>query len=419
MGDRATYTSKALRLALVALTIATALPAAAQTTDRSTQNLPSFDAAAQSASTPAESPIEWQYGAFIDVGRLFSSTSPSNHLFRNRGTTSRVDEWDVNMTAAYLRKVPSESSSAGVELTVQAGHDSEIFGFSATAPNIGGADWLRHLGPTNVSYLAPVGKGLTVQGGIFSSLIGYDGLYAKDNVTYTRPWTGDYTPYFMLGVNASYPVTSRLTATGFVLNGYWHLAHANDVPSFGGQLACKATDRVTVKETVLYGPHQTDTALRYWRLFSDTIVERKTGAVTAVLEYQIGTEGVAEARPESTRAEAGDPRALWMAAQAPVKWVVGGPWSIIVRPEFAWDRDGRWIGTEQSVKAFTSTVEYRRPLGQAQAIVKLEYRVDDSRSPGGGFFTEPDVRPGVPGRTPTQHLFGVGLIVTFDGTVRQ
>src|SRR5439155_17643159 len=323
------------------------------------------------------------------------------------------------MTAAYLRKVPSESSRAGVELTVQAGHDSEIFGFSATAPNIGGADWLRHLGPTNVSYLAPVGKGLTVQGGIFSSLIGYDGLYAKDNVTYTRPWTGDYTPYFMLGVNASYPVTARLTATGFVLNGYWHLAHANDAPSFGGQLACKATDRMTVKETVLYGPHQTDTALRYWRLFSDTIVERKTGAVTAAFEYQIGTEGVAVARPESTRAEAGDPRALWMAAQAPVKWVVGGPWSIIVRPEFAWDRDGRWIGAEQSVKAFTSTIEYRRPLGHAQAIVKLEYRVDDSRGPEGGFFTEPDVRPGVPGLTRTQHLIGVGLIFTFDGTVRQ
>ena len=102
-----------------------------------------------------------------------------------------------------------------------------------------------------------------------------------------------------------------------------------------------------------------------------------------------------------------------------MKWSIRGPWSVIVRPEFAWDRNGRWIGAPQSVKAFTSTVEYRKPLGDAQAIVKLEYRVDDSRGPGGGFFTEPDVRPGVPGLTPTQHLFGVGLIFTFDRTVRQ
>src|SRR5437660_5093698 len=92
--------------------------------------------------------VSWQYGGFIDAGRLFSSTSPSNHLFRNRGTTPRVDEWDLNMTGAYLRKTPSESSRLGVELTGQTGRDSEIFGFSATAPNIGGADRLLHLGPT-------------------------------------------------------------------------------------------------------------------------------------------------------------------------------------------------------------------------------------------------------------------------------
>ena len=71
------------------------------------------------------------------------------------------------------------------------------------------------------------------------------------------------------------------------------------------------------------------------------------------------------------------------------------------------------------MKAFTSTVEYRTPLAQARAIVRLEYRVDDSRGPGGGFFTGPDVQPGVPGLTPTQHLFGVGLIFTFDGTGRR
>src|SRR5262245_49460580 len=387
-----------LWIAIVVLIVSTEGPAAAQAPDPSTQT-----------PAPSSASIEWKYGGFIDVGRLSSSTSPSNHLFRNRGTTPRLDEWDLNMAGAYLKKAASESARIGVELTGQGGEDSEIFGFSATAPNIDGANWLRHLGPTNVSYLAPVGTGLTVQGGIFPSFIGYDGLYAKDNFNYTRPWGADYTPYLMRGVNASYPAASRLTATGFVVNGYWHLAHANNVPSFGGQLAFKATDRVTVKETVLYGPHQTDTAVQFWRFLSDSIVERKTDRVTAAFEYQIGTEGVATA---------GNPRALWMASQAVVNWAVGGPWSVILRPEFAWDRDGRWIGAEQSVKAFTATLEYRRELGQAQAIVELEYRVDDSRGPGGGFFTALDVRPGVPGLTPTQQLFGVALILTFDATIR-
>ena len=107
-------------------------------------------------------------------------------------------------------------------------------------PYIDGYRVLRQLGPTNVSYLAPVGKGLTIQGGIFSSFIGYDSLYAKDNFNYTRPWGADFTPYFMLGVNASYPLTEKVTGTFFVVNGYWHLANANSVPSFGGQAAIAA-----------------------------------------------------------------------------------------------------------------------------------------------------------------------------------
>ena len=180
---------------------------------------------------------EWQYGGFVDVADLADPDTPSNHLFRNRGTTPRVNEVDVNMAGAYLKRAPAESSRTGVELTVHMGKDSELFGFSATAPNIGGADALRHLGPTNLSYLAPAGAGLTIQGGIFSSLIGYDSLYAKDNFNYTRPWGADYTPYLMLGVNVAYPVTPRLTVTGAVVNGYWHLAHANDAPSVAGQLA--------------------------------------------------------------------------------------------------------------------------------------------------------------------------------------
>src|SRR2546425_13316634 len=90
---------------------------------------------------------DWHFGAFIDVAYANDSTSPANHLFRSRGTTPRVDEVDLNMAGAYLRKIASESSRWGLELTGQTGQDSKIFGFSATAPNLAGADWLLHLGP--------------------------------------------------------------------------------------------------------------------------------------------------------------------------------------------------------------------------------------------------------------------------------
>jgi hypothetical protein len=354
--------------------------------------------------TPPVAPL-WEYGAFIDSVYLLDFNHPANHLFRSRGTAYKVDEPILNMAAVYLQKSTSESSRWGTQLTAQAGQDTRVFGFSATAPDLPGSTGLRHLGPTNVSYLAPIGKGLTIQGGIFSSLVGYDSLYAKDNFNYTRPWGADFTPYLMLGMNASYPFSDKLTVTGFVVNGYWHLANANSVPSWGGQAAYKATSHTTLKETVLIGPHQSDTGLEFWRYLSDSIAEWKTERITTAFEYQLGTERVATIT--------GNPRALWMAGQLAVHWVLSKRWSATVRPEVYWDRNGRLTGFVQTVKANTTTLEYRIPYRQLTGIVRLEHRIDDSRGPEGGFFRGGYVAPGVIALTPTQNLLGLAVILTF------
>lgn len=351
---------------------------------------------------------KWQYGGFVDLGYLLDFNHPSNHLFRSRGTAFRVDSVFLNMAAAYLKKRATEESRWGVELTVQAGKDDEFFGFSATAPNIAGFKFLRHLGPTNASYLAPLGKGLAIQAGIFTSLIGYDSLYAKDNLNYTRPWGADFTPYFMMGANASYPFTEKLTGTFFVVNGYWHLARANSVPSSGGQVVYKFTPQVTLKETVLFGPHQSNTAFRFWRFLTDTIVERKTDRLTFAFEYIYSGERVDTS---------GDPRALMMSGQLPIRWTINDRWMLAVRPEVFWDRDGRWTLARQTVKAFATTVEYHVPYEWTNSIFRLEYRWDDSRGREGGFFRGSEISPGVPGLTPSQHLLIFATIFSFDSPV--
>jgi len=363
-----------------------------------------YDSLLQAPATQPSTP-KWQYGGFVDFGYSYDFNHPANHVFRSRGTVWHVDEVDWNMAGAYLQKNASDQSRLGAVLTIQAGKDSEVFGFSATAPALGGSKWLRHLGQTNLSYLAPVGKGLTVQGGIFASLIGYDSLYSKDNLSYTRPWGADFTPYLMMGVNASYPFNAKLTGTLFAITGYWHLANANSVPSSGGQLAYKPSPVVTVKETVLAGPHQSNTSPTFWRFLTDSIIERKTNRATFGLEYIYSAENVAVP---------GSPRALMMAIQVPAHWALNKQWSVTIRPEFFWDRNGRWTLARQTVKAITSTLEYRIPYRQGNAILRLEHRYDDSRGPDGGFFRGAELAPGVIGLTPTQHLLILGVIFTLD-----
>jgi hypothetical protein len=372
--------------------------------DEPVHNEDAQDSPLQAPATQPSTP-KWQYGGFVDFGYSYDLNHPANHVFRSRGTVWHVDEVDWNMAGAYVQKNASDQSRLGAVLTIQAGKDSEVFGFSATAPDLAGSKWLRHLGQTNLSYLAPVGKGLTVQGGIFASLIGYDSLYSKDNLSYTRPWGADFTPYLMMGVNASYPFNAKLTGTLFAITGYWHLANANSVPSSGGQLAYKPSPAVTVKETVLAGPHQSNTSFTFWRFLTDSIVERKTNRATFGLEYIYSAENVAVP---------GSPRALMMASQLPAHWALSKQWSITIRPEFFWDRNGRWTLARQTVKAITSTLEYRIPYRQGNAILRLEHRFDDSRGPDGGFFRGADVQPGIIGLTPTQHLFVLGLIFTLD-----
>lgn len=349
----------------------------------------------------------WHYGAYLDVNYNIDFNYPNNHLFRSRGTTPRVNEFNPDMGLVYLRKDATEGSRWGMEFGAQGGQDSKNFAFLQGESKVAGADTLRHFSRANLSYLAPVGgKDLTVTAGLFNSLIGYESLYAKDNFNYSRSWMADNTPYMMFGVNARYPINEQLTASVYVINAYFHLAHPNDQPSYGGQLAWKPTSRITLTETLYYGPAQSNTAVEFWRLYSNSIAEWKGDDLTLALSYDFGTENIA-GQPNS-------PRAFVTAAALFTRWHIEGPWSAAVRPEFYWDRNGRWTGNEQFVRAITSTLEYKVPYDWMNATFRLEHRYDESTGVQGGFFKNGNFSNGEPMLTPGQHLIFFALLWTFD-----
>lgn len=216
-------------------------------------------------------------------------------------------------------------------------------------------------------------------------------------------WMADNTPYMMFGVNARYPVNDEFAVTLFIINAYYHLAHPNDQPSYGGRTDWKPTSRLTVSNTLYYGPDQAKTSLEFWRLYSNNIVEWKGDDLTVALPYDFGTENIA-----------GQLRAFVTAGALESKWHVAGPWSLAVRPEFYWDRNGRWTGSQQFVKAVATTLEYKAPYRWTNATLRLEYRYDESTGKQGGFFKDGNFPTGQPVLTPGQHLLIFGLLWTFD-----
>lgn len=351
-------------------------------------------------------PSGWQYGAYVDVGYIGNFNFPDNHLWRSRTTAFQHNELSPNIGLAYVRKDASVASRWGMELGFQGGRDSEELAFLVGERRVEGWDVLRHVHRANMSYLAPVGNGLQITAGLFNSLIGYESLYAKENATYTRSWSADNSPYMMFGVNAQYPVSENLTVTAFIVNGYYHLSRPNDLPGYGGRWAWKATPRLTLMQTVYGGPDQTNTSLEFWRLYANQIAEWKHDDVTIAASFDIGTENIAD-RP-------GSPRAFVMASNLVMRWHITGPWTVAIRPELYWDRNGRWTGAEQFVKAMTSTVEYKFSYKWTTTIVRVEHRFDDSTGVGGGFFRNGDIRPGVPELTAGQHLLLMGVLMSFD-----
>lgn len=360
-----------------------------------------------SAAAPSQNEwANWHYSAYVDLAYLLDFNFPENHRWRSRTTSSRFNEFAPNMGFINVRKDSTTDSRWGMELGVQGGYDSKDFAFLQNEPKVDGADTLRHVQRANVSYLAPIGNGLTIQAGLFNSLVGYESLYAKDNANYTRSWIADNTPYMMFGINAKYPVNDQITVAGFIINSYYHLSHPNDQPSYGAQVAYKPTGRLTLTETLYAGPDQSKTSFEFWRFYLNSIVEWKTNDLVLALSYDIGTESIAN--------QPGAPRTFVMGGNFVGRWQIHGPWAVALRPEFYWDRNGRWTGNEQFVKAVTTTLEYAVPFGWTNTRMRLEYRWDESTGAGGGFYKGGDVTPGVPGLTASQHLLILALLWTFD-----
>lgn len=71
-------------------------------------------------------------------------------------------------------------------------------------------------------------------------------------------------------------------------------------------------------------------------------------------------------------------------------------------------------GSQQLLVATTTTLEYRLVVRKATGLLQLEYRFDQSTGPGGGFFRNGEIAPGVIGLTQNQHLLIFGLVWSFD-----
>jgi hypothetical protein len=254
------------------------------------------------------------------------------------------------------------------------------------------------------AYVAPIGKGLTLDVGKWGSSIGIEGNYTKDQINYSRAYWFNFLPFYHMGVRASYKLSDQMTFNYWLVNGTNQAEATNGFKDelFGFTAAPRKTitwnfnyylgqehpDRTPVAPN---GPVPVQPGLSFaairpapngkLHIFDSYVSWQAAPKVTLALEgdYVIQREWQNSAPGHSSAPSHAIGGAAYARYQFTPKISVGG------RAEYLSDRGGLFSGITQALKETTATFDYKFAEG---FLMRYEWRRDFSNQPS--FFTSLD-----------------------------
>jgi Putative beta-barrel porin-2, OmpL-like. bbp2 len=326
--------------------------------------------------------------------------SPVAEFFKMTEVSGFVDgyyQWAFNDAAPQLRnfdithngfglsyaeiafgKPATEASRAGFRLDLGAGDTVDLV--NAFEP--GGTGYMKYVQQAYVSYLAPVGKGLTIDFGKFVTPAGGEVIENKDNYNYSRGLLFALAiPYYHTGFRVGYAVSDKVSLTGYLVNGWNNVKENNDAKTVGVTVATKPAEKVGLNFNYLVGnefPSDVDGGTR--NLFDVVGTYAATDKVSLLANFDYGVDSI----------DAVDVN--WYGVALGVKYQATEKFAFAPRYEWFVDDDGFATGVSQTLQGITLTGEYKATGG---LITRFEFRTDFSDE---DFFVKDD---GLKGSQPT------------------
>jgi hypothetical protein len=354
----------------------TAAPAVAQTP-------------APAAPPPAAST---EFGGLVDVYYDFYSNSPpADAQYRNFDT--KHNQFAFSMAEVWLAKAPTADSRAGFKVKLNFGPATSNF-IHATEP--GGSPY-QNVQEAYGSYLASVGKGVTLDAGIFVTPAGAEVIEAKDNPNYSRGLLFALAiPYYHSGVRATYSPNDKFTLMGGVVNGWNNVVDNNSGKTILGSVTFKPSGALSLIENYMTGPEQAGTN-DSWRNLSDTVVSYTASpTLTLIANYDYGHESYATT-----------PSAHWQGFAVYAKILANKTVTFTPRYEYYDDASGWSTGVAQKLNEFTATLELK---ASDNLLWRIEYRGD---------FSDQSVFKSDEGALKkNQQSIGFGLLYSFTSKVQ-
>jgi Putative beta-barrel porin-2, OmpL-like. bbp2 len=339
----------------------------------------------------APEPPSVEVGGLVDTYYDYYSTKPADNApFRNFDT--KHDQFALSMAEIWLKKAPTDSSRVGFNFKLSFGPASSEFIHGAEP----GGSTYQNIQEAYVSYLAPAGKGLQIDAGVFVTPAGAEVIEAKDNPNYSRGLLFALAiPYYHSGLRLTYNPSDKVTVMGGVVNGWNNIVDNNTGKTLMGAVTLKPTGQVTVYSDYLGGPEQPDTNSN-WRHLSDTVVTFTAAPNVSVIgNYDYGHEAF------------GDGSVHWQGVAGVVKYQATPTVAFAPRLEYFDDADGFSTGTAQKLKEVTATLELK---ASDSLLWRIEYRNDWSDQE---VFVKSD-----DSLKKSQQSIGFGLLFSFGGKIQ-
>ena len=365
--------------------------AAASTTGSSSSATPAVVAPEQAVVTAEDAPTltffrgtTLNFGVDGYYGYNFNQPIGRVNLLRAYDVTS--NSFNLNQANVMVERLPTPENRVGGRIDLQFGQATETL--QGSYANEQRPQVWRNLFQAYGSYLAPVGSGLEIDFGKWSSSLGNEGNYTKDQVAYSRAYSFNYLPFYHMGLRANYNITPRVNVAYWLVNGANDTEDLNGFKSQGVLLTMKPASSLAWNVNYYFGQEARDV--------QPTI---DPGLPTSPTQPGLPTTNISPA--PNGREHIFDTYATWQATprlavigeadyvlnrtvaeQQPGRVAIGGltaryalprSWNVGGRAEYFDDRGGLFSGTTQALKEATLVLDHTFAPG---FLARAEYRRD-------------------------------------------
>jgi Putative beta-barrel porin-2, OmpL-like. bbp2 len=324
--------------------------------------------------TALNGPNGIQFSGFVDTyySLNFGHPSPAgtNATTGNqpiRAFDIQADKFSLNMVELALQKSPTDQTPIGFRVDLDFGPGASIV--HGLDP---GGSTFNNIEQAYVTYVAPIGKGLTIDLGQFVTWVGYEVIESQDNWNYSRGILFTWAiPFYHAGLRLTLPVTDTLTVSLMGVNGWNNAVSNNAGKDLGASIAFTGIPKVSLVADGIWGSYAADGFRRDVYDFIATITPTDKLSLAANADY--GTDDCLVNNGPAGAGCATPGKASWFGVAGYLRYAFTDAAAMALRAEWYKDGDGTTTGVAQTLGEITATGEYK--IASA-LLTRLEFRRD-------------------------------------------